>query len=141
MAAIDDAAGAEEKECLEEGVGDEMEKACHPAADAERQHHVTELADGGIGQYLLDVRHDKGNRRRHEEGDAAGVGDNQAGLDAEEWINPADQVNTGCDHRCRMDQGADRGRAFHRVRQPDVQRELRGLADAAEEDAQAGDDQ
>ena len=37
-----------------------------------------------------------------------------------------------------MDQGADGRRAFHRVRQPDVQRELRGLAHRAAENQQAG---
>ena len=33
-----------------------------------------------------------------------------------------------------MDQGTDRGRAFHRIGQPDVQRELRAFPDGAEED-------
>ena len=56
-------------------------------------------------------------------------------------ITAADEVDAGRDHRGRVDQGADRRRAFHRVGQPDVQRELRRLADAAEEDAQAGGDQ
>ena len=47
-----------------------------------------------------------------------------------------DQVDAGGDHGGGVDQGADRGGAFHGVGQPDVQRELGGFADrAAEEQA------
>ena len=53
----------------------------------------------------------------------------------------ADEVDAGRDHRRGVDEGGDGRRAFHRVGQPDVQRELRRLADAAEEDAQARDDE
>ena len=44
-----------------------------------------------------------------------------------------DQVDAGGHHRRRVDQGADRRRAFHRVRQPGVQRDLRRLRDRAAE--------
>src|ERR1700742_4892403 len=37
-------------------------------------------------------------------------------------------VNSSGHHRCRMDQRGDRRGAFHRIRQPDIQRNLRGLA-------------
>ena len=47
-------------------------------------------------------------------------------------------VNAGRHHGRGMDQSRDRRRAFHRVRQPDVERELRGLADCAAEDQQRG---
>ena len=47
-----------------------------------------------------------------------------------------DQVDAGRHHRRRVDQGADRRRAFHRVGQPDVQRELRRLADRPAEEQQ-----
>ena len=59
----------------------------------------------------------------------------------EQRITAADQVDAGGDHRGGVDEGADRRWAFHRVGQPDLQRELRRLADAAEEDAEAGGDQ
>ena len=77
MAAVDDAAGAEEQQGLEEGVRDQVEQARHPAADAQGQHHVAELADRRVGQHLLDVGHDDGDGGRHEQRDAAGVGDDQ----------------------------------------------------------------
>ena len=69
---------------------------------------------------------------------AAGVGDDQQHLRREQREAAADEVDAGRDHRRGVDEGADRRRAFHRVGQPHVQRELRRLADAAEEDAQPG---
>ena len=41
------------------------------------------------------------------------------------------QVDTGGDHRRRVDQRRNRRRPFHRIRQPDMQRELRRLAHRA----------
>ena len=141
MAAMNDAAGAEEEQRLEESVRDEMEQPCHPAADAKRQHHVAELADGRVGQHLLDVGHDDGNGRRHEKCDTAGVGDDKPCLGSEQRIAPADEINACGNHGGSMDQRAHRRWPFHRVRQPHVQRELRRLADAAEEDAKPGSDE
>ncbi len=48
----------------------------------------------------------------------------------------SDEVDAGVDHRRGMDEGGDRGRALHRVRQPDVERELGALAHRAGEDQQ-----
>ena len=48
-----------------------------------------------------------------------------------------DHVDAGGDHRRGVDQGADRRRAFHRVGQPDVQRELGALAAGPEQQQQA----
>ena len=48
-------------------------------------------------------------------------------------------VNAGRDHRRGVDQRGDRRRAFHRVRQPDVQRKLRRLSDRAAENQKRGD--
>ena len=45
-------------------------------------------------------------------------------------------VDAGGDHRGGVDQRADRRRAFHRVGQPDVQRELGRLAHRAQEQQQ-----
>ena len=59
------------------------------------------------------------------------------GLD--EKADAHQHVNAGGHHRRGVDQRGDRRRAFHRVRQPDVQRELRGLADRAAEDQQRRD--
>ena len=56
--------------------------------------------------------------------------------DAEYREQARDQVDAGRDHRRGVDQGADRRRALHGVRQPHVQRELRRLARGAGEDAE-----
>ena len=59
------------------------------------------------------------------------------------WANRGfdarDEVDAGVDHRRRVDQGRDRGRALHRVRQPDVERELGALAHGAREHEQRDD--
>ena len=66
VAAVDDAAGAEEEQGLEERVREQVEQARRPAADAQGEHHVAELADRRVGQHLLDVGHRRGrwSRRR-----------------------------------------------------------------------------
>ena len=52
-------------------------------------------------------------------------------------VHARDHVNAGGDHGGGVDQRADRRGAFHGVRQPDVERELRGFADGADEEQQA----
>ena len=47
-----------------------------------------------------------------------------------------DQVDAGGHHRRGVDQRRDRRRAFHRVGEPGVQRDLRRLRGAADEDAE-----
>ena len=64
-------AGAQEQQALEERVRDQVEQPGDPAADAEGEHHVAELADGGVGQHALDVDGRDGDRRREEQRDAA----------------------------------------------------------------------
>ena len=51
----------------------------------------------------------------------------------EERVRAGDDEHAGRHHRRGVDQRGDRRRAFHRVGQPEVQRELRALADRAEE--------
>ena len=140
-AGVNHRAGAKEQQRFEEGVRDQVEHAGQPAADAQGQHHVAQLADGRVGQHALDVGGGDGDRGGQKQRDAADVGDHQQHFGREHRIEPPHQVDAGGHHRRRVDQGRDGRGAFHRIGQPDVQRELGALADAAAEDAQAGDDQ
>ena len=110
-------------------------------ADAAGQEHVAELADGGIGQNFLDVGLHQADGRREERGGAADDRDDQHGARRmhEEHMRARDHVNARGHHRGRVDQRADRRRAFHRVRQPDVKRKLRRFAGGAHEEQQARD--
>ena len=56
-------------------------------------------------------------------------------LDEEEHARQ--HVDACGDHRRGVDERGDRRRALHGIRQPDVERNLRGLADRAAEDAAA----
>src|SRR3990170_544145 len=49
----------------------------------------------------------------------------------------ATTVIAGGDHRRRVDQGAHRRRAFHGVRQPDIERQLGGLAHGADKEEES----
>ena len=60
-----------------------------------------------------------------------------SGDGAKSEVRARDHVDAGRDHRRGVDEGGDGRRAFHRVRQPDVQRELRALAGRAEQEQQA----
>lgn len=65
MYRMDNAAGSQEKQCLEHGVGEQMVHTCHITQStmmrvggctyAERHHHKTNLRDGGECQYPLDI--------------------------------------------------------------------------------------
>ena len=91
------------------------------------------------GEDFLNVVGNDGDRCRDEERDRAGVGDRHPGFVREQREAPADEVDAGGDHRRRVNQCTDWRRPFHRVREPDLERELGRLADAAEEHAQPGD--
>ena len=54
-------------------------------------------------------------------------------------MHPRDHVNARRDHGGGVDQRADRRGAFHRVRQPDVERNLRRFADGADEQQDGND--
>ena len=54
----------------------------------------------------------------------------------EEDVAARDHVDAGGDHGGGVDEGGDRRGAFHRVGQPDVERDLRGFAGGAEDQEQ-----
>ena len=55
MDCVNDDTCSEEEKRLEEGVRHEMEHGRRPRAEAEREEHITDLADGGVGQHTLHV--------------------------------------------------------------------------------------
>ena len=137
---VDHRAGSEEEQRLEEGVREDVEDAGGKRADAERQEHVAQLRNRGVRQHALDVVLHQADRRGEDRGQRADDGDglHRIGRQHEQRVGARDHVDAGGDHRRRVDQSGDRRGTFHRVGQPDIQRELRRLAAGADEQQQAG---
>ena len=53
--ALDDDAGGEEQQRLEEGVRHEVEDGGRPGANPEREEHVADLADRRVGEDALQI--------------------------------------------------------------------------------------
>ena len=141
VAGVDDRAGTEEKQRLEPGVGEEVEHARLTDEQADGHHHVSELREGGVGEDFLDVILLGGHQRGHQRGDASDPGDGGSGeaferLGSDGELHAEQHVNAGRDHGGGVDQGGNGGGAFHRVRQPDMERELCGFPDRAAEHAE-----
>ena len=109
------------------------------APDAHADEHVAELRDGGVREHLLDVPLLEADRRREDRGERADDHDGEPRhrRHREEEAAARDQVDARGDHRRRVDERRDRRRAGHGVGQPDVERDLRALAGAAEEEEEA----
>ena len=106
-------------------------------ADAEAEEHVPKLRDGRVRHHALDVVLRHADRRREERRAAADPrhrGQRER-MQREERIQARDEVDAGGDHRRRVDERRHRGRAFHRVGKPHIQRELGALAERAEHEA------
>ena len=138
---VDHGAGAEEEQRLEDAVGEQVEEARGREAGADGRHHVAELRHGRVGEHALDVVLHAGEHRGEERGEGADPRDDRQHVrrEREEPDGAGEQVDAGRHHGRGVDQRGDGRRALHRVRQPDVERELRRLADGAEIDAE-GDD-
>ncbi len=142
-----DRAGAQEQAALEEGVGEQVEHATRPGADAQAHDHVAELGDGRVGQHPLDVGLHEGQRGPEHGGEGADEGHvvQVAGADVEpveeDRVEPGDQVDAGHHHGGGVDEGRHRRGTGHGVGQPGVQRELARLGGHAAEQAQGPDQQ
>ena len=137
---MDHAAGCEEEERLEEGVGHEVEDAGPVGGDAAAEEHVAELGDGGVGEDALDVVLDDAEGGGEEGGEGSDDGDDAEGEGGavEEGVGAGDHVDARGDHGCGVDEGGDGGGAFHGVGEPDVEGDLGGLAGGAD-DEEEGD--
>ena len=115
-----------------------MEHGNANGADPQGDEHESQLRHSGIGEHPLDVvlrqRHHAGQQRRRQSDSEHHVG--RARGDLEDRQQPRDQVDAGDDHRGGVDQRGDRRRAFHRIGQPDVERDLGRLTGRAEEEHQ-----
>ena len=138
----DDRPRAEEEEAFEERVGEKVEDGdIVDRRDGDADDHVAELRDRRIGEDALDVVLLRGHEAGGEAGDRADPHDDFAHgfrRGEEDGEDARQHVDAGGDHGGGMEQRGDRCRAFHRVRQPDVQRHLGRLADCAAENKEAG---
>ena len=102
---MNDAARTEEQKRFEEGVGHEVENAGGKSACAKREKHVTELADGGVGEDFLDVVLHQRHGGCKNRGDHADDGDNVHRQRSElvDGVHAHDHVNAGGDHGGRVD--------------------------------------
>src|SRR6185312_2231750 len=100
----------------------EMEYASTIVMHTFAQEHVTELADGRIRQYPLDVQLEQGHGLGEESGYASyDSNDLQCGgRDLEQWVGTSNEIHPGGYHGCGMDQRADRRGTLHSVRKPHI---------------------
>ena len=127
MDLMDEGARNQEQAALEEGVGKDVEGGGRPArcyhhlanlADAQGKHHVAQLRKGGVGENPLDVFLGAGDDRRKDHGEGTYHHNQLQGVvaDGEEGEKPCHQIHARHHHGGAVDDGADRGRAFHGVR-------------------------
>ncbi len=116
-----------------------MEDARGEGPHPESQEHVAKLADGRVRDHALDIVLDQADGGREDCGHASDDGHNvhrRVGQD-EQGSAPGHHEHPCGDHGRRVDQRADRCRAFHGVRQPHVERELGGFSGGADKKQQA----
>ena len=130
---------SEEQRRLEESMSEQVEHRRRVGRSAERHGHIAELRERGVGYDALDVVDDDRDERHEQRRDAADDDDERARRvrELEERRHACHHEDAGRHHRRRMDQRGDRRRTLHRIGQPDVQRDLRGLAHGSDEEQHA----
>ena len=125
-------------------MGEDVEDAGGKGSDAEREKHVAELRDGGVGEDPLDVVLHEADGRGEDRGQRADDGDrlHRRWREHEQRVRARDHVDARRDHGRGMDQSGNRRGAFHGIGQPDVERKLRRFAAGSDEEKQSrgGDD-
>ncbi|MNV27203.1 hypothetical protein D3C71_1183430 [compost metagenome] len=98
------------------------------------------MGDRRIGQQAFEVMLEDrvpGADQQGDRPDAADRIEEQIGA-GQRRVQPCQQEHAGFDHRRRMQVGRDRRRGGHRVRQPEVERELGALGEDAGQDQEQG---
>mmetsp|Transcript_15026 Transcript_15026/g.35416 ORF Transcript_15026/g.35416 Transcript_15026/m.35416 type:complete len:1189 (-) Transcript_15026:477-4043(-) len=141
--ADDDRARAQEQQRLEEGMGHQVEDGHRVGRRAEGHGHVAELGQRRIRHHALDVVLDDAEEAHEQRRDRADHHDEvQRGVaQLEQRRHARHHEDAGRHHRRGVDQRGNRRWAFHRIRQPDMQRELGRLAHRTDEQADAGNAQ
>ena len=119
----------QEQQGFKESVGHHMEHRHGISRRTQSHSHIAQLRQGGIRNHTFDVvlnyaqeTHKQGSNRTDYHDDRQ--------RSAAHLINRRHtryHEQTGGNHGCGMNQCRNRGRAFHRIRQPNVQRELCGF--------------
>ena len=144
-----DTTGTEEEASLEHGVCEEVEHtgkiadtvrvlmSCHLlGANTEGNHHERNLRNGRESKHTLDVCLCAGNSGCIESGEHTYPHDDAHCLGC--ILNPQGEhtrnlEHSGNNHRCGVDECADRSRTLHGIGQPDMQREHGRLTGTTDE--------
>ncbi len=121
-----DASGPEEEQGFKESMDHEVKNGGRPGTHAERQKHVSDLTDGGIGQHPLQVVLGKSAEPRYQQGGCSyhGNGCLHKRSQDKQCVRTGNQVNTGSYHGGGVDKCAHGRRARHGIRKPGLERQL-----------------
>ncbi len=139
---VDDAGGHEQRG-LEGGVVEDVEHAGHHRhrrGQAEQQGDQAQVGNGRVRQQAFQVvLEDRvpGTDQQGQRADAADRIEEQVAA-GQRRMQPRQQEHAGLHHGGRVQVGRDRGRRCHRVRQPEVERELRALGEDAGQHQEQG---
>ncbi len=136
---VDDRTCPKKEAGLEKRVREDVEEAGRKRAHADAEEHEPQLAHRGVREHLFDVvlhERDRGGEKRRGRPDARDEHHREGGENEDER-QAANQVDAGGDHRGRVDERGDRRRTRHRVGEPNVERNLRALARATQEEREA----
>src|SRR6185437_4208582 len=138
---VDDGAGGEEEERLEEGVGGEMEEGAGEVEGADGSHQQPQLATGGVGDYLLDVLLEEGYGGSGQRCETPTHTDEEGcdGAAGYEGSKAEEEEHADGDHGGRVEEGGDGGGALHGVGQPGVEAQLGGLGHRTDEEEEEDD--
>ena len=116
----------------------EVEHPVRVGPEAGAEEHVADLGHRRVGDHPLDVDLDERDQTGQQQRSGAEARRHVLHLRRrlEDHVRAHDQVDARGDHRGGVDQRADGRRALHRIRQPRVERQLRGLRHGAAEQAE-----